>query len=423
MTYLETLEYLLCLSQKGSVPGLERIRELLRLLGDPQDDLKVIHVTGTNGKGSFCAMLSSVLRSGGYNVACFCSPYLNKPEEMFLYNGVSVSETVFALYASMVKEHNHKINATEYECLTALAFLYVSRLKPDVVILECCMGGLTDTTNVISDPVLSVITSVSLDHTAFLGTTVAEIAYQKAGIIKADRPVIAFDCPTEAKKVIKDTASVLHSDYYFPDTFPEKTRLSLEGSTFDYCGMKDIRLPFCASYQIKNAISVIECVKLLKNEGLNITENALRRGLSTAVWQGRFEILSIEPLIIFDGCHNVHGVMEVSRTLEVLFGKAKLIMISAMMRDKDYKAAADIMSTHAQSVYTVLADNKRALDPDVYAQVYSEIGVRATSCVDVSSAIKNALEENKRTGSPILIFGSLYMYKQVKKEIEKITLK
>ena len=338
MTYGEALEYIHGISWTFCKPGLERIKTLCEALGNPQDDLRFIHVAGTNGKGSFCSMTESILRAAGYKVGLYTSPYIYRFNERMRVNGEDIPDTTLAEITEYVKPVADSMTdkPTEFELITAIAFEYFKRERVDVVVLECGMGGRLDSTNVIKNPYLSVITGISLDHTAFLGDTVEKIALEKAGIIKDSAPVLFGGEDSGAKAVISSVAAERKSNIYFTDYSSLKiTKTSLEGSIFDYKDLQNVHISLLGLYQPRNAALVLEGIKILNSRGLNIPEEAIRAGLSSAKWRARFEIIASEPTTIFDGAHNPEGIAAAVESIKRYFSTKKLVLVSGVLKDKD----------------------------------------------------------------------------------------
>ena len=422
MTYNEALNYIHSVSWKGSRPGLERTTELLQKMGNPQDSLKFIHVAGTNGKGSFCSMTANVLKQSGYKVGLYTSPFVLRFNERMKINGEDIPDTELAKITEYVKPFADSMSdsPTEFELITAIAFEYFARHKCDVVVLECGMGGRLDSTNIIKDPLLSVITGISFDHTAFLGDTIPEIAREKAGIIKENIPVLFCSDNAEAAEVIKAKADERSSKYFEVDrsSFVLKNT-SLDSSTFDFCNYKDVKIPLLGSYQPHNTCNVLSAVSILKNSGLEIPDKAIYDGLATVQWRARFEKLCDCPTIISDGGHNPEGIDAAIESVKLYFADKKVILVTGVMADKDYKYMAEKMSEVASFAFTVTPDNPRALHATDFAATFERLGISATPCESVAQAIslakQKAMEENK----PIICLGSLYMYCEVYKAIEK----
>jgi len=416
MTYSEALQYIHSVSWKGSRPGLERTTELLEKMGNPQDKLKFIHVAGTNGKGSFCAMTANILKCAGYKVGLYTSPFVLRFNERMKINGEDIPDAELAKITEYVKPFADSMQdaPTEFELITAIAFEYFSRQKCDVVVLECGMGGRLDSTNVIKKPLLSVITGISFDHTAFLGNTIPEIAREKAGIIKQNCPVLFCSDNTEAAKIIKAKADECGSDYFEVDrsSFTLKAT-SLDGSIFDFYDYKNVNIPLLGSYQPHNACNALAAVNLLNSCNFRIPVRAIYDGLATVQWRARFEKLSDSPVIISDGGHNPEGIDAAIESVKLYFPNQKVILITGVMADKDYSYMAQKMSEVASTAFCVTPDNPRALSAEDFSKVFESMGVSAVPCESVESAVnaakQKALEENK----PIISLGSLYMYCEI----------
>ena len=422
MTYEEALSYIHSINWTFCKPGLERIGALCHQLGDPQRDLKVIHVAGTNGKGSFCAMLDSVLRASGYRVGLFTSPYIRFFNERMCVDGEPISDEKLAAVTEYVKPVADAMTdrPTEFELITAIGFEYFRREGCDLVILEAGMGGRLDSTNIIREPLLSVITGIALDHTAFLGDTVEKIAAEKAGIIKDGAPVLFGGEDRSASRVIEGRAKEMGSDFSFVNYDDLTVReADLTGTRFDFGEHKNMRISLLGAYQPRNAAVVLSAVRLLRERGLEIPEEAVRRGLAEAVWHGRFEILSEDPLFIFDGAHNPQGIASAVESIQMLFPKEKVLVMTGVLRDKDYRAIASSLARVAAGAFTMTPDNPRALPAEEYAEVLRERGVETTACESLSDALGRAREEAKRTNRPLFCLGSLYVYADLIKEIEK----
>lgn len=424
MTYTEAIAFIHSVEWQGSRPGLSRITELLSRLGNPEKDLKIIHVAGTNGKGSFCAMLAEILRHSGYRTGLFTSPYIEQFEERIQINGTLISEEELAEIVTEIAPlcREMKDPPTEFEILTAIGYTYFHKKEVDLAVVECGMGGRLDSTNVIDNPLLSVITGISLDHTAFLGDTVEAIAAEKAGIIKPSRPVLYGGRDESARRVIAARADKLGAAFAVKDYEAiQSTKVTLDGTTFDYKEYKNISLSLLGSYQPENAASVLEAVTLLRREGLTLPDDAVRKGLSATRWKGRFEKLSDDPVVIFDGGHNEEGVAAAVATVKACFPDKKLHVISGVMKDKDYYAIADGIASIASKVYTVAPDNPRALPADEYAAVFAQKGVKATPYQDYPTAVKEAYGSALKEKAPLLCVGSLYAYRAFKEELQKLT--
>lgn len=422
MTYTEAMEYIHSVTWKGSRPGLSRIAELCARLGDPQDRLSFVHVAGTNGKGSFCSMLASVLQDAGYTVGLFTSPFVREFNERFRVNGENIANDELAEVTAFVKPHADAMEdaPTEFELITAIAFEYFKRKKCDIVVLEVGMGGRLDSTNIIKTPVLSVITEISLDHTSFLGSTVEAIAAEKAGIIKKGVPVIFTGTDEKARTVVRSEAEKLGSSFSFADYSSLSVTVSdVFGSTFDFDGESDFRITLAGEYQPRNASAVISAVKILRGIGYDIPDSALKSGLAKTKWHARFELLSEDPVIVYDGGHNPDGVRVTFASARICFNE-RPILLSGIMADKDYAETARIAAQYAHRVYTVKPNVPRALDAEAYAQVYLSLGVDAVAKDSVESGVAAAVADAIAERRPLLIFGSLYMYADAEKAVRAV---
>lgn len=423
MTYEQALEYIHGVNWTFCKPGLDRIKELCEALGNPQNSLKFIHVAGTNGKGSFCSMSESVLRSAGYKTGLFTSPYIVEFNERMRVNGKNISNDELAEITAYVKPIADAMTdkPTEFELITAIAFEYFKRNNCDVVVLEAGMGGRLDSTNVINTPILSVITGISLDHTAYLGDTVAKIAREKAGIIKPKIPVIFGGEDMEAYNVIKAVADENASTFASPDYKKLAVRsASLEKTVFDYNGREGLEISLLGMYQPRNAALVITAMDILCDLGYNVTEENLRQGIKGAVWHSRFEVISKDPTVIFDGAHNPEGISAATESIIRYFPDEKVIVLSGVLADKDYKFIANKIARVAASVYTLTPDNPRALKAEEYADEFVSFGIAATPSQSLAVATERAYREAKRSGRALVVLGSLYTYKEVKDKIDQL---
>ncbi len=421
MTYEEALEYIHSVSWTFCKPGLERISTLCRELGNPQEKLKFVHVAGTNGKGSFCSMLASILKESGLKVGLYTSPYVLEFNERMRVDGHNIPNDTLARLVARVQPIADKMadKPTEFELITAIAFLYFLEEKLDVVVLECGLGGRLDSTNVITTSLLSVITGIALDHTGLLGDTVSKIAAEKAGIIKKGVPVLFGGCDAEVEKVIRAAARELDSEFARTDYSALKVKsYSLDGTVFDYKDKYDIRINLLGEYQPRNAALVLEAVELLKKQYPTICEDSIRRGLENATWPARFEKISTDPLILFDGAHNPQGIESATKSVKQYFGDVGAIVISGVLADKDYHRIAEYIAEVSSHVLTITPDNKRALDNKEYAKVLASCGVIASPAESMEEAIDLAIDMAERMAAPIICLGSLYTYSEVVRVLE-----
>ena len=416
MNYQEALNYIHTNFWQGSKPGLERTYALLEKMGNPQNKLKFIHVAGTNGKGSFCAMLSSILRKANLKVGTFTSPYIVRFNERMKVNGKDISDKTLAQLTTWIQPLADSLEEkpTEFELITALAMEYFHREKCDIVVLECGMGGRLDSTNTISSSVLSVITGISLDHTAFLGNSIREIAFEKAGIIKRGCPVLYCGECGEAENVIQQIAKEKNAPFFTvnrEDLIIHKT--DLNGTIFSANGFKELTLALLGSYQPKNAQNVLKAIEQMTLQGYQIPEKAIREGLKEVKWPARFEVVSKSPILICDGGHNPEGVESAVESVKMYFGKEKIILITGVMADKDYNYMASKMAEVTQNAICIQPSNPRALEAKVLAEVFQKLNVDAKAAASPKEALLFAFDLAKKEKLSILCLGSLYMYGEI----------
>lgn len=415
MNYSQALSYLQGTNRAFCKPGTERVLALCSAVGDPQKDLSVVHVAGTNGKGSFCLLLAALLQSAGFCVGRFSSPALCEITETITVNGEEISKEEFARIITQLQPiaDRETDRPTEFEILTAAAVLYFRDQQCDFVLLECGMGGLNDATNIIDRPLLSVITGIALDHTAFLGETVSEIARQKAGIIKKNCPVLWCGNDREAEAVISDAARNLHAPFH---TVPLGTlkiqKADLSGTVFDFDRYKNLPLSLLGLYQAQNGANALAALNLLC---ISLAEEKIAAAFSSVCWKGRFEVLSADPLVIADGGHNRQGVEKAVESIEAYFPHQKITFVSGILADKDYPAVARRMADVAEHVYTVTPPNPRALSAEAFGEVFRSLGIAATPCHSVKEAVEKAVAD----GRPIVCLGSLYTYGEIRSALEK----
>jgi len=423
MNFKEALDYMKKAAERGSVLGLSRITELLRLMGDPQEKLKIVHIAGTNGKGSFGAMLTSVLKSAGYNVGGFSSPAITGVTDSFRIGGEEISEEEFAELIGDIAPVCESMaeKPTEFEVLTAAAFELFVRRNCDIALVECGMGGDLDSTNVIKAPVLSVITNVQKDHAAFLGNTIAEIASHKSGIIKRGRPVYFGGDSEEACEIVMDTAEKMGAELFLPDYSQfawSDESCTVNGTDITYKGEK-LHIPLLGTYQCENAVNVISCAEILRREGVDIPAEAVSEGLANVRWHGRFEVLCREPLIIYDGAHNPDGIRCAADSIRRYFDK-RVVLLIGVMADKEYELYADMLSELANAVFTVKPDNPRSLDSSVLAETFRRKGVRAEAHDDLAEGVKAVYSYASERKLPLIALGTLYMYRQFTEALEEL---
>lgn len=424
MTYTEALDYIHSVSWTFCKPGLDRINELCKRLGNPQKSLKFIHVAGTNGKGSFCSMLSSVLKEAGYKVGTFTSPYVKTFNERMSINGEMISNSALAELTELVKPYADKMKdkPTEFELITAIALEYFKRSGCDYVVLECGLGGRLDSTNIIDTSILSVITGIALDHTSILGETIPEIAMEKSGIIKSGIPVLWCGNDKDAQAVISDKASEMNAPLYEAgrEELTVKSQ-TLDGTVFDYGKYSSVEISLLGTYQVQNATNVLCAVDILKTVGLEISDEAIYNGMKNAKWNARFELISNTPRVIFDGGHNPQGVCEAVASIKKYLGEEKVYTITGVMADKDYEYIASKISEVTEKAFCLTPNNPRALGAKEYAVVFEKNGIEAKAFDTVYDAVSAAMNEALMENKTVLCLGSLYMYAEVQAAVENHT--
>lgn len=426
MTYQEAMEYLERQQSRGMVLGLDVIKSLMHRLGDPQDQVKFIHVAGTNGKGSVCAFLNSVLMQAGYRVGRFLSPAVFGFCEQIQIDSQWIPELAVGRFMERIKAAVKDMEAagegtpTMYEMVTAMAFLAFSEYGCEYVVLETGLGGDEDATNVVKTTVCSVLTSISLDHTRILGDTLAEIAGHKAGIFKPGVPVVAVKPEDEvAAEVIRAHAEELSCPLHWvtPGTYVEKKRTA-RGRIIQYDTM-DYQIALEGTYQVENSAIAAEVVRQLRAQDIQIKELAFQNGMALAKWHGRMEILHREPLVIADGAHNPAGAKALADSLEKDFTNTRFLAIIGILRDKNYRQVLKTLLPHVRELYAITPDSPRALPAEELAQTAEELAKEAGLSMEihvseqVNTAVQAAVaqaetlqEAGEDTG--ILACGSLY---------------
>ena len=415
MNYEQALTYIHSVNWTFCKPGLERITALCRALGDPQNKLRFIHVAGTNGKGSTSAMLASILQSAGYRTGLYTSPYIRTFCERIRIDGENIPQNVLANLTERIRPIADAMEdkPTEFELITALAFAYFAECRCDVVVLEVGLGGRLDSTNVIENTALSIITGIDFDHTALLGNTIEEIAKEKAGIIKNGRPVLFGGAEGVARDTVMGVASEKSAPFYAVDRSSYREHeATLAGTVFDYLHYSNLCLPLLGAYQPYNATLVLTAIDLLNEGGFSVDEDAVRRGLSSVRWPARFELLSLDPIIIYDGGHNPEGVRAAVASIKTYFGSQRVNILSGVMADKDKGEMIETVKEVAARAFAVTPNNPRALAAEDYAAQLASHGIFATAYASVAEGVRAAIESSKKEGIPLVCLGSLYLYEE-----------
>ena len=474
MTITEAIEYINAHTWSQWKLGLSRTEELLRLLGNPQKQLRFVHVAGSNGKGSTCAMVERILREAGYVTGFYPSPYIEDFRERIQVCGEYITEEALCRITARVRDAADSMedHPSQFEIITAIGLLYFAEKNCNIVVLEVGLGGIFDSTNVIDAPEVAVITNIGLEHTEYLGNTLAEIAGNKCGIIKSGADVVCYENAAEVmdvvRRVCEEKGCPLHIARYSRIQLIEK---GLEGQTFRFLhdpapASQDIaisadeplRLGLLGEYQLHNAATALTIVEALRGRGWKIPQEAVCQGLAEVRWPARFEVLSRHPLFILDGGHNPQCAEALAESLreylpdcnsnmaeslreylpdcnsdlpdresdlpgrEADLGK-KAVFLMGMLADKDYRAVIDIISPFAAGFVCLTPDSPRALPAEKLAAELQERGFYAKPCGTAAEGIKEALSLAVRLGGrgcgtedtsekgalPVVSFGSLYM--------------
>ncbi|MEA5050585.1 MAG: folylpolyglutamate synthase/dihydrofolate synthase family protein [Oscillospiraceae bacterium] len=410
MNYEQTLAYIHTINWRGSKLGLERIRELLRRMGDPQDKLRFVHVAGTNGKGSVSALTAAALQAAGYKTGLYISPFIRRFNERIQINGAPISDDALCETVEFVREYAESMPdlPTEFEIVCAVGFEYFLRQGCDVVVLETGLGGRLDATNVIGAPLVSVITPIGFDHMQQLGNTLAAIAGEKAGILKPGAPCVRSEQPEEAAAVIDGVCRERGCPLHVADfSAIESLRDSLDGQTFRYRGdIYDIRL--LGAHQLRNAAVALEALDVLRGEGFELPKAAVARGFAAARWPARFEVLSRQPLCIVDGAHNPHGARAAVEAAKNYLAGRRITVVMGVLADKDYGEMIARINTIADKFIATQPDSPRALPaPELY-KLLQGFEKPAMLFTDPQDAVRAALRGCGEDGA-VLALGSLYM--------------
>lgn len=401
--------------------GLDRVVVLLERLGNPQKRLKFIHVAGTNGKGSVCAMTARILRCAGFRTGLFTSPVISDDREQFRVNGEMISKEDCSRLERTVQRacEDMEDSPSEFEKAVALAFLYFVEKNCEFVVLEVGLGGEDDATNVIDAPEVAAIVNIDFDHMGFLGNTLTQIAQKKAGIIKENTSVVTAEQKDEIMAVLRERCTATNSRLIPTSAMQIQVKeKGLSGLCFDYAkedrtgdeGLQNLRLSMVGDHQCKNAAVVLQVIACLREKGYSIPVEAIRDGLEGVRWPGRFEVISKEPLVIIDGAHNPDGIRALSHNLKEYCPREKFVFIVGILKDKDYQEMLRQMLPFADSFVTIEPDNPRAMSAGECGAAISACGF--TGEIFVSADKKQAVSEALRIAGDkcigVCAFGSLY---------------
>ncbi len=434
MTYEEAMEYIENVGRFGSNYGLKRTYRLLDILGNPQDKLKIVHVAGTNGKGSTTAMITKMLRGCGYKVGMYTSPYLEVFEERIQINGENIRKDVFVMLLEEVKKAVKVVvlekydHPTEFEILTALMFLYFYKEEVDYAVVEVGLGGTMDSTNVLT-PVVSVITSISMDHMNILGNTIEEITNQKAGIIKENKSVVLYPNEENIEKIILKKAEEMNAEACIVKREDARLLVIDKENNYQLIEVKgnyntyNIKLPLLGKYQILNLAVAINTVEvLLSKENIHIDKECIEKSLEDVEWKGRLEIIKKSPLVVIDGAHNIGGIKSLSSTIDEYFQYKNMYLMLGILADKQVNEMIEVITPKAKKVFALTPHSERAeLAEDLKREIL-KVNSNCEAFEDYEEAFLKVYKEADKDDL-IIISGSLYMIGDMRKILRKMLVK
>ena len=417
----EALAYIHAVDWRRSVPGLTRIDGLMEKLGHPERTVKFVHVTGTNGKGSTCAMVASVLRQAGYRTGLYTSPYILRFNERMQIDGEMIPDDELCAITEEIKPLADSVfeQPTEFEMVTAIAFAWFARRRCDVVVCEVGMGGEFDATNVIPAPETAVLCNIGLDHTEVLGDTLEKIAATKSGIIKPGCDAVLYRSTPGVEAVVEQRCREVDVPLHKVDFSSLHLREhSLEGQVFDFGGLTELHLPLLGEHQLHNAAVALTTLAVLQKRGWHISEEDIRQGLSRVTWPGRFQIIRRDPLFLIDGGHNPQCIQALAQNITDYLPNRPLTVLTGVLGDKDFHCMYRSVADHAAEFITVTPDNPRALTARELAGYLSSFGKPVTPCDTVADGVRLALAHAGKDGT-VLCYGSLYLLGDVIHAVEE----
>lgn len=430
MNYQEAIEFIHSTYKFGSKLGLQNISKLTELLGNPQNSYKIIHVAGTNGKGSTSNMIHDVLMSSGYKTGLFISPYLEEFTERIQVSKKHIEKESLARITNLVKEkidimlkegYNHP---TEFEVVTAIGFKYFEEQQIDFLVLEVGLGGRFDATNVVTNTLVSVITSISYDHMEYLGDTLEKIAFEKAGIIKENSNVVIYPQEDIIVNTIKNVAKNKNTQVFETNKKNiEKLKGNLTGQWFKYLktdifDLPEIKMNFLGEHQLYNVLTALRALEVVKQLGYNITEEGIIKGLDNCRFAGRFEILQENPVIVLDGGHNINGIEYFAKAVKENFEDNKIILFFGMLKDKNPEDVLPLILPLCKEVYTLTPNNPRAMKSTELADLikkHSDLKVTPINEYNEIVPILKAIDISEY----VAFVGSLYMIGDVRTILKK----
>lgn len=430
MKYEEAMKYITEVGNFGSNYGLERTYKLLEHLGNPERDLKLIHIAGTNGKGSTASMITEILMGEGYKVGMYTSPFIEKFEERIQINRNNIPKESLAILMDEIKVAVDKVieagynHPTEFEIITVLMLLYFKKENIDFGVIEVGLGGTLDSTNVIK-PIIQVITSISFDHTNLLGNTLEKIAREKAGIIKRGIPTVIYPQQEEVLKVIKNKCFEMDSELYIANNenlkFENIVNLDKPYQLLKYNNEIDILLPLLGEHQIINLSVAMQAIEVLNNKNIiDISIANIVKSIKNVSWKGRLEVLSNNPYVVIDGAHNIQGIKTLSRNIKKYFKYENLYLILGILADKDVEEMIKIITPMAKKVYSVTPNSIRGELAESLKDEVSKFNKNCKAFDKYEEAYLEALNDASEKDL-ILASGSLYMIGDMRKIIRKIS--
>lgn len=430
MKYEEVMKYITEVGNFGSNYGLERTYKLLEHLGNPERDLKLIHIAGTNGKGSTTSMITEILMEEGYKVGMYTSPFIEEFEERIQINRNNIPKESLAILMDEIKVAVDKVieagynHPTEFEIITVLMLLYFKKENIDFGVIEVGLGGTLDSTNVIK-PIIQVITSISFDHTNLLGNTLEKIAREKAGIIKKGIPTVIYPQQEEVLKVIKNKCFEMDSELYIANNenlkFKNIVNLDKPYQLLKYNNEIDILLPLLGEHQIINLSVAMQAIEVLNNKNIiDISIANIVKSIKNVSWKGRLEVLSNNPYVVIDGAHNIQGIKTLSRNIKKYFKYENLYLILGILADKDVEEMIKIITPMAKKVYSVTPNSIRGELAESLKDEVSKFNKNCKAFDKYEEAYLEALNDASEKDL-ILASGSLYMIGDMRKIIRKIS--
>lgn len=422
MNYEQAIDYIEQTDTPRQRYGLEKLKQALHLMGDPQEKVPYVHIAGTNGKGSTASMLSSVLNHAGLRCGLYTSPHLQRYNERFQIAGEPISDEQLIQSVQRVQQVCEQLGGTPivFEVLTLMAFELFARLDCQIAVLEVGIGGRLDSTNCIPSPQAAVITQLGLDHTETLGDTIEQIAWQKGGIAKPGSRLVMAAQQEEAMEVVRQICR--QEDCAFCVADPKRMQLlssTLKGQRVLDEHFGELLIPLAGGHQIKNAANVLCTVEQLVQRGWEIPTEAVRDGLAAAKWSARFELLDESPYFILDGGHNPQCVQAAMDALEQFFPGKKAVILTGMMQDKDTEQMLEQMAEHAACFVCLHPDSPRALSAEQLAQQVKErFGLPAFCCESIAQGVTLAREKAGSDGL-VCALGSLYLAAEVRAQFER----